>query len=77
MNSQGKTENDVFARHSIFMSHKMVHKTEPLFATILSEWSYIQCKLTKHLKKIDPKGGQSEKNRSKNEWIFAFSQNLI
>ena len=61
MNSQGKTENDVFARHSIFMSHKMVHKTEPLFATILSEWSYIQCKLTKNLKKIDPKVGKVKK----------------
>ena len=56
------------------MSHKMVHKIEPLFATILPEWSYIQCKLTNHLKKIDPKGGQSEKNRSKSERIFAFSQ---
>ena len=61
MNSQGKTENNVFARHSIFMSHKMVHKTEPLFAIILPEWAYIQCKLTKHLKKSTQKWDKVQK----------------
>ena len=79
MNLKKKPEIDFLARHQIMMGHKVVPKKQRVFESISAEWSYIQCKLTNHLKKVDPKVSKNAKvdpKVSKNAkvtdvlWIF-------
>ena len=74
-----KTRNWFFGQTSDYDGSQSGSKKKPTFETISAECSYIQCKLTNHFKKVDPKVSKNAKvdpKVSKNAkvkdvlWIF-------